>query len=143
MRIMSEASLVTSVPAIPIENPTLASLEGEAIVCTVTGDTNDFTERVEGFNENLLVLRGRPGQDLETLVRVESAENGTLHDDTTGGVDAAPSGDQASSEDVVSGTHPDGCTCVVAAGDNFADTRTKEVFNTGDGHQSHVAGEII
>jgi len=65
-------------------------------------------------------------------VWVESTENGTLHDDTTSGVDAALSSDQASGEDLVSGTYLDGDTCVVAAGDSFTDARTKGVFNAVD-----------
>jgi len=142
MRIMSEASLVTSVPAIPIKNPTLASLEGGAIVRTITGDTNDFTERAEGSTKILLPL----GEDQAktsrrgTTSRRSCGSRARKTGPTTGGVDVALSGNRASSEDAVSGTHLDGCTHVVETGDSFADTRMKEVFDTGDGHQSHVVG---
>jgi len=124
-------------------------LEGGTTIRTFASDTNDFTERAEGFNENLLVLRGRPGQvpetgdDLEALLWVESTENRTVHDDTTSGVDSALSGDRASGEDVIPSTHLDGYTGVVAVGDGVTDARTKGVFDTGDGHQSHVVKEVF
>jgi len=41
-----------------------------------------------GFQREPSCLQGKTGQDLETIAWVESAESGTLHDDTTGGVDA-------------------------------------------------------
>ena len=32
-----------------------------AIVHTVTSDTGNLAERAKGFNEDILILRGRPG----------------------------------------------------------------------------------
>ena len=31
----------------------------------------------------------------------------------------------------------------MAGGDSLVDTNTKGIFDTGDGHQGHVAGEVL
>jgi len=71
-------------------------------------------------------------------VQVKSAENRAPHDDTSSGADAALSGDRANGEDVISGTHLDSYTNVVAGGDNLVYTGTKGVFNTNNGHLVHT-----
>jgi hypothetical protein len=127
----------------------VGSFECGSIIRTITSHTDNLAERAKGFNKDLLIFRGRPGRDLETgddldtFVWAESAENRTFQDDTTICVDAALSDDRASGEDVVSSTHLDGYTGVVAVGDGIADTRTKGIFDTGDGHQSHVVSEFL
>jgi len=63
MRIMSEASLATSVPAIPIEDSTLVVLRAGPLFVLTSVTT--ISPRAEGFNEDILVLRGRSGQDLD------------------------------------------------------------------------------
>ena len=129
--------------------PYVGSLEGRTIVRTVSRDTNNLTVRAKGFNKNLLVFRGGPGQDLETgdnlgaLLWVEGTENRTLHDDTSGGVDTTLSGDRSSGEDVVSGAHLDCDTRMVTGGDGFANTEAKWILDSSDGHKGQVAREML
>jgi len=112
---MPAASLATSAPGGSHRKPDVGSRQGGIAVRTVTGDTNNFTES-GGFQPESSCPQGRTGQvpetvdELEMLVRVESAENEAFHDDVASGVDAAQSDDRASDEDVVSDTHLDGDT---------------------------------
>jgi len=62
-------------------------------------------------------------------------EDRAFHDDASSGIDTTLSGNRASGEDVVSGTHLDGDTRVMAGSDSLADTITKGIFDTGDGHR--------
>lgn len=120
MRMMSDASFATSVPAIPIlENvrqiasrvdvreSDVGRLERRSIVRAVTRDSDDLAHALEMLDEDLLVLRGRarehlqPGDDLIALRDGQFAEHGALHDDPASGVDAALRRDRASREDVV------------------------------------------
>jgi len=79
--------------------PDVGGLEGGAVVRNITSDTNNLTDVTEGFNENLLILRRGPGQDLKAgndinaLVVIESSEERAFHDDTSSGVDTALSSD--------------------------------------------------
>jgi hypothetical protein len=129
--------------------PYVGGLEGRTIVCAITSDTDDLTELAQSLNENLLILRGRSSQDLKTgdnphtFGVVESAEDRTLHDDTSSGVDTTLCGDRAGGKDVVSGTHLDGNTSAVAGGDGLMDTIAEGIFDTSDGHQSHIAREAL
>jgi len=72
----------------------LAVLRG-GVIRTITVDTDNLTEVTEGFNKNLFVLQGGPGQDLQAgddldaLVVIESLEERTFHDDTSSGVGTA------------------------------------------------------
>jgi hypothetical protein len=93
--------------------------------------------------------RGRSSQDLKTgdnlhaFGVVESAEDRTLRDDTSSSVDTTLHGDRAGSKDIVSGTHLDGNASAVAGGDGLADTRAEGIFDTSDGHESHIAREVL
>ena len=127
----------------------VGGLEGRVIVCTITCDTDNLAKKTEGLYNNLLIPWRRPGQDLKTgddlemLVGAESAEEGSLHDDTSSGVDAALSGDRSSSQDVVPHTHLDGDTDFVASGNGSTYTGAEGIFNTSDGYQGHVAREFL
>jgi len=70
-------------------------------------------------------------------------EHRAFRDDASSGIDTALSGNRASGEDVVSGTRLDGDTHVMVGGDSLADTNTKGIVDTGDGHQGDVAGEVL
>ena len=129
--------------------PNVGSLEDRSIIRATTSDTDDITERADGFNKNLLILGGRPSQDLkarddlEAFVRVESTKERALHDDTSSSVDTTLCGDRASGKDVVSGTHLDRDTRTVTCCDGLADTRAKGILDTGYGDQGHVAREVL
>lgn len=45
--------------------PDVGGLEIGVVVCTITGETGDLTKVVEGFDENIFILQGGPGQDLK------------------------------------------------------------------------------
>lgn len=75
----------------------------------------------------------------DAFLSIKDTEDGTFHDDSSGSMGAPLSGDRVSSEDIVSSTHLDCDTGMVAGSSSFADTRTEGVFDTGDGHQSQVA----
>ena len=76
------------------------------------------------------------GDNLDVFLWVESAKNGTLHDDASDSVDIALSGNQLSGWDAVSCTHLDGRTRVVTGGNSLVDTRAKRIPNTSDGVKS-------
>jgi hypothetical protein len=57
-------------------------------------------------------------------------QGGAFHDDASSGIDTTLSGDQASGEDIVSSTHLESDTHIMASGDSLADTGTKRVFDT-------------
>ena len=90
--------------------------------------------RAEGFNENRLILRGRPGQDLKmgddlkAFAGVENAEGRTLHDD------AMLDDNRASGKGVVSGARLYRNTGAVAGGNGLARIRAKGILDTRDGH---------
>ena len=83
------------------------------------------------------------GDNLHALLRVESVEERTLHDDTPCGVDTALGGDWPSSEDIVCSTHLDGEAHMVTSGDGLAHTGVKGIFNTSDGNRGHVARKVF
>lgn len=188
MRMMSDASLATSVPAIPILHHDKASarvrkrkqtkdaresnvggLERRSVVRSVTGNTDDLAHALEVLDENLLVLGGRTSEDLKTrddLVAFgdgELAENGALHDDSSGGEDAALGGDRSGGKNVVSAgkrdvrkplreaegrssspsAHLDADTSRLASSDGLRDSLTKRVLDGGDGDESEVACEVV
>ena len=88
--------------------PDVGSFECGTIIRTVTHNADNLAKGAKGFDEDLLILRGRPCQDLKmrdnlgALLWVKSMEDGAFHDDTSSSVDTALSGDRASGENVVS-----------------------------------------
>ena len=93
----------------------------------------------------------------------ELAENGALHDDSSGGEDAALGGDRSGGKNVVSAgkrdvrkplreaegrssspsAHLDADTSRLASSDGLRDSLTKRVLDGGDGDESEVACEVV
>ena len=147
VRMISEASLAISVPAIPIENPTWAtSRVGPSFV---PSPTDNLTGGAEGFNRNLLVFWGGSGQDLGTVddlsafLWVGDTENRALHDGTSGSENAALGGDWLSGGGVVSGAHLECDACVVAGCDGFTNAKAKWILDSSDGCRVQVAREVL
>ncbi|KAJ9479954.1 hypothetical protein PHBOTO_003733 [Pseudozyma hubeiensis] len=122
-------------------------LERRTVVGTVTSDTDHLAETLERFDEDLLVFGRRSSQHLQSrnhlehVDAVELAENGTLHDDTSGRVDTTLGRDRFGSEDVVTGAHLDLNTCTTAGLDGVSDTWSKRVLDSGDSDQSEILSE--
>lgn len=123
MRVISDASFATSVPAIPIKNPTFAVFRaGPSFVPSPATPTISPSERRVSTR---ILSSGGAGRHLETrdnlgaVVWIKSTEDRAFHYDL------------------------DCNTGVMTGGDGLTDTRAKGVLDTGNGNQGHVAREVF
>lgn len=112
-------------------------------------DTNSLTDRLEHFNEDLLILRGQtcenlePWNNLHHIAGTELSEYRAFHDNPSSGIYPTLQCNRPSSEDVISSAHLNSDASFVALGYSFTNTITEGVFDTSNSDQRKIFCEVV
>jgi hypothetical protein len=148
IRMISEASFATSVPAIPIEKPTLEvfSAGPSLVLSPVTPTTSQrdlrVSTRISLSPRDKWVRTWSRGNDLNHLL-VKFPKHWTFHNDTARCKDTALGRDGFGSENIVASVYLDGHTSLITICNSSADAVTERVFDASDADQGKVLGKIV